>query len=378
LRRAGVWIVLAVCLLAPAFARATPFFARTYNVKCVNCHAGVPRLNSFGLAFKLNGFRLPGMEKKAPLAWQKTVPLAVQIEPTSERFSPGAHKADFTDTQLLAGGLLTRTTSFYIHHSLWIDDKPVEFPSYEVWVQQVLSERGKVMLKVGQFELPYAYSPGTHRVTVSVPLIFGAALQGNDVRLGSAMRGIQLTGLFPRVARAYVAVGAPSVLTPGNTVGEREFFGEFRDVFLRVASPNPSHSIGGFIYLTRPTRNPADPSTHNDAQRFGLEGTLIVKEFQIDAAAVYGENSDPAGNGRKGILRGGFVEVDKMVAPWVGLTGRFDIQSTVAATRANSDALTLAVRFYPVPGQRYLRLQAEYQAADHGRSSTALLAGVAF
>ena len=367
--------VLSLCGVS---VQATPFFARMYNFKCVVCHSGVPRLNSFGLEFKYNNFRIPGAEKSAPLAWQKTVPLAVQVQPTTERASPGAHKADFTDTQLLAGGLLTRTTSFYVHHSLWIDDKPVEFPSYEVWVQQVLSEHGKVMLKLGQFELPYGYSPFTHKVTVFTPLVYGSGIQGNDVRLGAAMRGFQLSAQFPHVARVYVATGAPSLLSTGNTIGEREFFGDFRDVFIRVASPNPARSISGFVYITSPTRDPADPTTHNDGQRFGLEGTLLWRGFEFDGLAVYGENSNPLGTGHKGVLRGGFLEVDKMLRPWVGLTGRWDVQTISTTSSVYSDALTLSIRFYPIPAQRALRLTAEYQSADHGRSSTSLQASVSF
>src|ERR1051326_2375209 len=150
MRSLSLPLLLLILMIYCAEAEATPFFARTYKFACTTCHNGYPRLNDFGLAFKANGFRIPGAEKTAPLAWQKTVPLAVQVLPTEMRFSPGEGKAEFTDTQLLAGGLLTPRTSFYLHHSLWIDDKPVEFPSYEVWVQQVLDEHTKLMLKIGQ------------------------------------------------------------------------------------------------------------------------------------------------------------------------------------------------------------------------------------
>ena len=154
MRRVLAVVAMVVLVSLGRTAGATPFFARMYHTGCDTCHSGFPRLNPYGLAFRANGFRMPGGEKTAPLAWQKTIPLAVQIEPVYQRFSPGAQASQYTDTQLLAGGLLTRQTSFYVHHSLWIDATPTEFPSYEVWVQQVLSERGKVMLKLGQFELP--------------------------------------------------------------------------------------------------------------------------------------------------------------------------------------------------------------------------------
>src|SRR5438270_6735229 len=79
---------------------ATPFFARTYHMKCENCHSGFPRLNAFGLAFKANNFRIPGAEKDAPLAWERTIPLAAQVKPQIMHFHPGGITSQFTDTQV--------------------------------------------------------------------------------------------------------------------------------------------------------------------------------------------------------------------------------------------------------------------------------------
>src|SRR5262249_6598763 len=150
-------------------------------------------------------------------------------------------------------------------------------------------------LKVGQFELPYAYSPVTHLITITTPLLFGAGIQGNDVRVGAPMRGIQLSGLIADRARLYIAYGAPSLHADGNVVGEREFFGEFRDLFLRVSNADLARNFGFFAYFTRPTRNPNDPNTRQDGQRYGLDGTLEWRGFQFFAMAVYGEDSHPLG-----------------------------------------------------------------------------------
>src|SRR5688500_9934478 len=100
-------IILIILSAGPA--RPTPFFARQYGLKCGSCHAGVPRLNEFGLMFKSNNFRMPDAERVV-LAWQKTVPLAVQIQRVSVRTNPGSADSAFTDSQLLSGGLLSRKT----------------------------------------------------------------------------------------------------------------------------------------------------------------------------------------------------------------------------------------------------------------------------
>jgi hypothetical protein len=55
---------LAIALTAASpDAQATPQFARQTGKTCAFCHAGPPRLNDAGLAFKANDFRLPDAGK---------------------------------------------------------------------------------------------------------------------------------------------------------------------------------------------------------------------------------------------------------------------------------------------------------------------------
>jgi hypothetical protein len=347
-----------------------------YHLNCVTCHDGFPRLNAFGLAFKANNFRFPGDEKNPPLAWQKTVPVAVRVQPTSGRLSPGAIRVDYTDTTLLAGGLLTPTTAFYLHHSLWIDAKPVPFPSYELWMQQVLDQRRGIMLKVGQFELPYAYPPGSDRVTVLLPLLFLAEVQNNDTPLGGTMRGVQASGIIGNQARWYLDYGAPSLQSDGNLVGQRQFLGVFRDFFLRVSTRDPARNFGLFGYFTQPPRDPTKPSTFDRGQRYGVDAAVLWHGFQFFATAVYGENSDPTGSGKRGFLRSGFIEADHMFRPWLGLTARWDVQTIdTNGTTAYTDAKSIALRVYPLT---HLQLLGEYEQLDHGQSATWLQATISF
>lgn len=41
-------------------ANAIPAFARIHQTSCQTCHVGFPKLNPFGEAFRLNGYRMPG------------------------------------------------------------------------------------------------------------------------------------------------------------------------------------------------------------------------------------------------------------------------------------------------------------------------------
>ncbi len=74
-----------VLLLAES-ASAIPVFARKYETSCQTCHVAYPKLNAFGEAFRLRGYRMPGetaeMIKEKPVslgapAWKRVWPKAV-------------------------------------------------------------------------------------------------------------------------------------------------------------------------------------------------------------------------------------------------------------------------------------------------------------
>ncbi len=89
-KRARIWIPAALAALVLALAAspvsAIPVFARKYQTSCQTCHAVFPKLNPFGEAFRLNGYRFPGeteeQVKEKPLslgaeAYKKVWPSAV-------------------------------------------------------------------------------------------------------------------------------------------------------------------------------------------------------------------------------------------------------------------------------------------------------------
>jgi hypothetical protein len=55
----AVGLPIVVLLLAQP-ASAVPAFSRKYHTSCQTCHQIFPKLNPFGEAFRLNGYRLPG------------------------------------------------------------------------------------------------------------------------------------------------------------------------------------------------------------------------------------------------------------------------------------------------------------------------------
>jgi len=83
IRTAVIGVVL---LTIASTAHAVPEFARKYQTSCQTCHIVFPKLNAFGEAFRLRGYRMPGeteeMVKQPPVslgapAYKKLWPQAV-------------------------------------------------------------------------------------------------------------------------------------------------------------------------------------------------------------------------------------------------------------------------------------------------------------
>ena len=84
LRRTLLWIGILLSLSDAGWA--LPIFARRFETSCSTCHAVIPKLNAFGIAFRNNGYKIPLNDAKlikvpdvalgAP-AWKQLWPKAV-------------------------------------------------------------------------------------------------------------------------------------------------------------------------------------------------------------------------------------------------------------------------------------------------------------
>jgi hypothetical protein len=81
-------VIVAILVIVGSFrpASAVPIFARKYQTSCQTCHIAFPKLNAFGEAFRLNGYRMPAeteeQVKETPVslgseAYKKTWPSMV-------------------------------------------------------------------------------------------------------------------------------------------------------------------------------------------------------------------------------------------------------------------------------------------------------------
>src|SRR5450830_1164324 len=53
-------LILLAFVISESTAHAVPAFARKYQTSCQTCHIVFPKLNAFGEAFRLRGYRMPG------------------------------------------------------------------------------------------------------------------------------------------------------------------------------------------------------------------------------------------------------------------------------------------------------------------------------
>ena len=151
--------VAGAVLLSASSAEAIPAFARKYATSCQTCHTVFPKLNAFGTAFRLGGYRMPKeteeMVKEKPIslgapAYKKlwphaiwpgeissAVPLAINVKMadvnTSELGDDGTTtkvKNDFQfpqEVNLFAGGTLGDHVSYLGEVTFGVaDDKSVE------------------------------------------------------------------------------------------------------------------------------------------------------------------------------------------------------------------------------------------------------------
>jgi len=140
------FVVILVALGAASPARAVPAFARKYQTSCQTCHIVFPKLNAFGEAFRLRGYRMPGeteaMVKEPPVSlgapaykrlWPQAVwpgeissavPLAVNIKfayvldhsQVNEDGSVSSTKSDFQfpqEVNVFGAGTLGEHVSYF-------------------------------------------------------------------------------------------------------------------------------------------------------------------------------------------------------------------------------------------------------------------------
>jgi len=176
-------------------ADAIPPFARKYQTACTTCHTAFPKLNPFGMAFRANGYRVPGGDevfiKDEPIlmgapAYKRLWPEAVW--PSDIPYLPPIGFTMFTNVwigedkemttefdgleefAILLGGTLGESFSFFMDWHLWNwgQNKGWLDRAFIVYTPQWLDPLGIFNAQVGQFEPRASPMLGGHRNQITL------------------------------------------------------------------------------------------------------------------------------------------------------------------------------------------------------------------
>jgi len=386
--------------LAVHKTKAIPAFARKYGLPCSACHTAWPELNSFGQAFRDNGYQLMN-DRDSPI-WQNPsfFPVTARITPNLhlERTTHQAVDAtpgvagppfvertisqsgiDLSGMDLWLAGTLFKNISFSLLPS---SNNLAQFHFENAYVRfDNLANSRWVNVKAGKFELDNLISEkrflflsnngGLYQSYHFLPL--GDA---NNFGLGDNQLGVELMGhsqtSYTRYGIAVLSSKEGQVGLPGN---------KSVDTYLTLSQAFDAgklgvERVGVYAYVgQRPTIAasqtsggvpvPGTAAGDKEFYRIGAAGDLFVGDLeflpffmhafddQYLATATPANAPLPAG-AQNAVWNAGFLEAHYYVSPQLVFTGRYETvrmaRQPLAATPSNLgniDAYSVGVRWYP-------------------------------
>lgn len=345
---------------------AIPAWARKYGASCTTCHVSIPKLNSFGDAFRLNGYRFPKetkdllQEQAVPLGgkpqqeqWPENAiwpgeipgspPLSIRTELDLNFYFNQEESTQFDlphEIYALSGGNLGESVSFFLELLLIKDGtfgglrrSFLQFDS-PIWNNRLLN------LKIGKFEISTLPSSGIRRITSISDNIVNSFQNGmNPNSLNTPMSGIELWGIKDgkNGGGLFYGVGitkAPSDSTTldNSTVGTN-YYGRLSFKFGGLSLSGESGPVpqggnwrdnhlrlGGFVY--------SGNSMISDFVRYGLDVRLQVQELDLLAGMMIGRDEFQIAPMSTVSFSAFFIEADYLIYPWVISALRLDIGFT--------------------------------------------------
>lgn len=204
-----MWMMIAVAA-ASSNARATPQFARAYNLRCNACHVVPPKLNIDGLAFAARGYRMPdASENKNAATW----PFAVWLTGRHEDQDPkDFSETSFPKVEIISGGPLGDNLSYFVE---WravskesrsdgsLRDRSGRFE--DAFINWKIDERSSLTL--GQYRALNQVDV-SRRLSISEPALFSTSLAGkasSDKRVES-LRAFSPAGRSPGLTYSFQSV----------------------------------------------------------------------------------------------------------------------------------------------------------------------------
>lgn len=338
-------------LLSAEEADAIPAFARRYQTACQTCHVIIPKLNSFGEAFRLGGYQIPDVDE----LYVKDEPLVLGAEPWKEQFPDAIWPASIpgmppiairfiNDTQWtnsdagVSGGTPDTKWNFEFPHEFEIltggrIGSSIGFFGEVEWhvTGGISTKQGYIVLnpvprmniKIGLMDQQFLFSHNNAtRVQKNHPLwgnkkpsdwkIGGLSKSPVGFRLQNEQPGIEVSGTVAR--RLYI--GAGLVNGSGNSRYDndnhkdsyvkakvklfgRDFLGTFNEgeeISMETKSTGSwvdnSLLLEGFAYFGEWAA--PDPAIENNAfTQVGFAARAKVQDLELAAGVVLGHHDNP-------------------------------------------------------------------------------------
>lgn len=309
----GLLLSLALVTVTPV--TAIPAFARKYGSSCQTCHIAYPKLNAYGEAFRLLGYRLPGetedQVEQPPTAlgsdaykrvwpnavWPTTIPSHVPLAVTSEFLVQSTDENDDfifpSEVALVAAGTSGDNISYFGEIAFEQEAEDGEFESeagvehIDVRFIRMLHDSLAFNLKVGAFqpELVQAFDHARRLTVANYDSMFAVQTLavGGAAEVGGHGHGGEGGIALPAVARGFEGYGVvhhrfqwAAGLVNGLEPGQDSFDANDRkDTYGRV-----SYKWGGLA-----------PDGSNADTYAGSAKNWQETSFELGAFAYFGDGS---------------------------------------------------------------------------------------
>lgn len=328
-------LIISVVFFQSSFA--IPEFSRLYGTSCVTCHATYPKLNPFGEAFRVNGYKYPQNDeekvKKEPVVlgseaykkvWPKsvwpntipnTVPIALRARSAYEMTTVNNQTtAEFTRPalQILAAGSIGENISAFAGAHLFENGEVGSIDRLFIRFNNVLTPilpEKMLYIQIGQFIpeiVPFAtlhrgltnsaYAFNTYDPSMGRDFVAGHAHGSGTFGIEAFQLGIEASGIIKSRLR-YVAGFVNGSATAVDINADKDFYGRLcykfggmgYDGTLKEGTETDnetSFAIGAFGYKGIGTNN----NINFDFYRIGSDFNFYYKKFNILGGYIVGAN----------------------------------------------------------------------------------------
>ena len=367
--------LLAAAILVMLFSnesRSTPAFARKYQTSCATCHNGFPKLNSFGEAFRRNGYQFPGgtdaqftKEEPVPLGsdgnkrafpdaiWPGSIsgssPIAIFFDAEAD-YNPKYNPADPTTAErfsfgglgnaieAVAAGTIGEDISYWGQLALNSDGTLEINRTFLIFSNLVGSSYG-LNARVGVFE-PGMFSFSTHRAWMegywftTRPFSDAMGWTLEEIQKGIEVNGI-LNGRFGYSAGVVEGFGDPH--------SDKDYYGHVYYKFHGLpldgvvegggsqGASQPfidnSFTMGAFAYAGESMLDAGGIPQQNNFTLFGGDYNAYYDRFNLFGGVQLRKDENPfltmSGTSAKSTVW--FSELDVTVFPWLLPGVRYEV-----------------------------------------------------